>query len=208
LVVAARVKADAVNTVTDLILAGALAAIWLTAGLLVEGLSTANCASELRRRSGLLSMLVGAGAAVFVAVPVITGLIPGPSAAPAAALLPAIPAMVVLTVSLRRLTQVRRGSGAFATAPRTPVPPGLRAAAAHPLVAAPLQVTGLATLVGLPIAAGVVSVPGSDVAGIAITIVAVAVVAIGIRAALRHSRLSVRVVAPLKRAPRELTRVG
>jgi hypothetical protein len=34
------------------------------------------------------------------------------------------------------------------------------------------------------------------------------VVAIGIRAALRHSRLSVRVVAPLKRAPRELTRVG
>jgi hypothetical protein len=116
--------------------------------------------------------------------------------------------MVVLTVSLRRLTQVRRGAGAFATAPRTPVPPGLRAAAAHPLVAAPLQVTGLATLVGLPIAAGVVTVPGSDVAGIAITIVGVAVVAIGIRAALRHSRLSVRVVAPLKRVPRELTKVG
>jgi hypothetical protein len=197
-----------VNTVTDLILAGALAAIWLTAGLLVEGLSTATCASELRRRTGWLSMLVGAGAAVFVAVPVITGLIPGPSAAPAAALLPALPAMAVLTVSLRRLTQVRRGAGAFATAPGTPVPPGLRAAAAHPLVAAPLQVTGLAALVGLPIAAGVVTVPGSDVAGIAITVVGVAVVAIGIRAALRHSRLSVRVVAPLKRAPRELTRVG
>jgi hypothetical protein len=197
-----------VNTVTDLILASALAAIWLAAGLLVEGLPTARCASELRRRAGLLSMLVGAGAAVFVAVPVITGLVPGASAAPAAALLPAIPAMVVLTVSLRRLTQVRRGAGAFATAPRTPVPPGLRAAAAHPLVAAPLQVTGLATLVGLPIAAGVVTVPGSDIAGIAITIVGVAVVAIGVRAALRHSRLSVRVVAPLKRAPRELTKVG
>jgi hypothetical protein len=197
-----------VNTVTDLILAGALAAIWLTAALLVEGLPTAQCASELRRRSGLLSMLVGAGAAVFVTVPVITGLIPGASAAPAAALLPAIPAMVVLTVSVRRLTQVRRGAGAFATAPGTPVPPCLRAAAAHPLVAAPVQVTGLATLVGLPIAAGVVTVPGSDIAGIAITIVGVAVVAIAIRAALRHSRLSVRVVAPLKRAPRELTKVG
>jgi hypothetical protein len=197
-----------VNTATDLILAGALAAIWLTAGLLVEALSTARSARELRRRAGFLSMLVGAGAAVFVAVPVVTGLIPGASAAPAAALLPAIPAMVVLTVTLRRLTYVRRGAGAFATAPLTPVPPGLRAAAAHPLVAAPLQVTGLATLVGLPIAAGVVTVPGSDIAGIAITVVSVAVVAIGIRAALRHSRLSVRVVAPLKRAPRELTRAG
>ena len=196
------------NTATDLILAGALAAIWLTAGLLVEALSTARSARELRRRAGFLSMLVGAGAAVFVAVPVVTGLIPGASAAPAAALLPAIPAMVVLTVTLRRLTYVRRGAGAFATAPLTPVPPGLRAAAAHPLVAAPLQVTGLATLVGLPIAAGVVTVPGSDIAGIAITVVSVAVVAIGIRAALRHSRLSVRVVAPLKRAPRELTRAG
>jgi hypothetical protein len=197
-----------VNTATDLILAGALAAIWLTAGLLVEALSTARSARELRRRAGFLSMLVGAGAAVFVAVPVVTGLIPGASAAPAAALLPAIPAMVVLTVTLRRLTYVRRGAGAFATAPLTPVPPGLRAAAAHPLVAAPLQVTGLATLVGLPIAAGVVTVPGSDIAGIAITVVSVAVVAIGIRAALRHSRLNVRVVAPLKRAPRELTRAG
>jgi hypothetical protein len=197
-----------VNTVTDLILASALAAIWLAAGLLVEGLPTARCASELRRRTGLLSMLVGAGAAVFVAVPVITGLVPGASAAPAAALLPAIPAMVVLTVSLRRLTQVRRGAGGVAPHPPTPLPPPLRAAAAHPLVAAPLQVTGLATLVGLPIAAGVVTVPGSDIAGIAITIVGVAVVAIGVRAALRHSRLSMRVVAPLKRAPRELTKVG
>jgi len=206
--VAARVKACVVNTATDLILAGTLAAIGLAAGLLVDALPTARSARELRRRTGFLSMLVGAGAAVFVAVPVVTGIVPGASAAPAAALLPAIPAMVVLTVGWRRLTQVRRGAGAFASAPLTPVPPGLRAAAAHPLVAAPLQVTGLATLVGVPIAAGVVTVPGSELADIAITIVGIAVVAIGIRAALRHSRLSVRVVAPLKRAPRALTRAG
>jgi hypothetical protein len=91
----------------------------------------------------------------------------------------------------------------------TPAPPGLRAAAAHPLVTVPLQVTGLATLVGLPIAAGVVEVPGADAAGIAITGVAVAVTVIGIRAALRHSRLSVRVIAPLKRAPKNTeSRVG
>ena len=71
-----------------------------------------------------------------------------------------------------------------------------------------LQVTGLAALVGIPIAAGLVTVPGADVAGIAITAVALAVAAIGIRHAMRHSRLSVRVVAPLKRAPRSLTRAG
>jgi hypothetical protein len=203
------VEAVDVNTVADLVLAGALAAIWLTAGLLVEGLPSARTARELRRRAGRLSLLAGAGAAVFVTVPVVAGVVPGPSAAPPAALLPAVPALIVLTVTLRRLAQIRRGAGAFATAPLTPVPPGLRAAAAHPLVAAPLQITGLAALVGVPIAAGLVQVPGADVAGIAIVVVGFAMVAIGIRAGLRHSRLSLRVIAPLKRAPRGLTsRVG
>jgi hypothetical protein len=196
-----------VNTATDLILAGALTGVWLTAGLLVETLPTARTARELRLRTGLLSMLVGAGAAVFVAVPVITGLLPGASAAPAAALLPAVPAMIVLTVTRRRLTQIRPGAGAFATAPLAPLPPGLRAAAAHPLIAVPLQVTGLATLVGLPIAAGVVTVPDWDMAGIAISLVGVAVVAATVRAGVRHSRLSVPAVVPRARAPRELTRV-
>jgi hypothetical protein len=64
----------------------------------------------------------------------------------------------------------------------------------------PLQVTGLATLIGLPIAAGLVKVPGTEVAGIAITVVGAAVVAIGIRAALRHSRLSLLALAPLSRS--------
>jgi hypothetical protein len=197
-----------VNTATDLILAGALTGIWLTAGVLVETLPTARTARELRRRTGLLSILVGAGAAVFVAVPVVTALFPGASAAPAAALLPAVPAMIVLTSTRRRLAQVRGGAGAFATAPLAPLPPGLRAAAAHPLIAVPLQVTGLVTLVGLPIAAGVLTVPDSNVAGIAITVVGVAVVATIVRAGVRHSRLSVPALVPRARAPRELTRVG
>jgi hypothetical protein len=192
------------NTATDLILVAALAAIWLTAGLLVDAMPTARTARELRRRAGIISILVGAGTAVFVAVPVVTGVLPGASAAPAAALLPAVPAMIVLTVTWRRLTLIRHGASAFATAPMTPAPPALRAAAAHPLVAAPLQVTGLAALVGLPIAAGLVKVPGADVADIAITVVGLTVAAIGIRAALRHSRFSVRVVAPLKRAPKSI----
>ncbi len=174
----------------DVILIGTLAAIWLSAGLLVDGLPTAGTAGQLRRRARLLTALVVAGAVVFVALPFIVEAVPGVSAAPAAALFPAVPALIVLTATLRRLSRVRQGAGAFATAPLVPVPPGLRAAAAHPLVTAPLQVTGVAALVGLPIAAGVVSLPGSGVAGVAITVVAVAVAVIGLRAGLRHSRLA------------------
>ncbi|WP_250000613.1 hypothetical protein [Actinoplanes sp. M2I2] len=187
------------NIVADLILAGALIVVWLTAGLLADALPSARSALELRRRAGLLTALVAGGAAVFVAVPVVTGLLPGDSAAPAAALAPAVPALIVLTATLRRVTQVRRGAGAFASAPQTPVPPALRAAAAHPLILVPLQVTGLATLLGLPIAGGLVTVPGADLAGIAITVVGLAVLAIGIRAGLRHSRLSLQVLAPMGR---------
>ena len=196
------------TTATDLILAGALTTVWLAAGLLVETLPTARTARELRRRAGVLCLLVGAGAAVFVAVPVVTGLVPGTSSAPVAALLPAVPAAIVLTVTRRRLRQIRRGAGAFATAPLAPLPPGLRAAAAHPLVAVPLQITALAALAGLPVAAGVVAVPDSAAAGIAITVVGLAVIATAVRAGVRHSRLSVPAVVPRARAPRELTRVG
>ncbi|GAA0474617.1 hypothetical protein Ade02nite_75280 [Paractinoplanes deccanensis] len=188
------------NTVADLILAGALAAVWLAAGLLADRLPAARSARELRRRAGSLTVLVVAGASVFVAVPVVTGLVPGDSAAPSAALASAIPALIVLTASLHLLGRVRRGAGAFVSAPHTPVPPGLRAAAAHPLMLVPLQVTALATLLGLPIAARVVEVPGADLAGIAITVVGVAVLAIGVRAALRHSRLSLLALAPLGRS--------
>jgi hypothetical protein len=193
------VNAVHVNIVADLILAGALVAVWLTAGLLADALPSARSALQMRHRAGLLTALVAGGAAVFVAVPLVTGLLPGESAAPAAALLPAGPALIVLTATLRRLTQVRRGAGAFATAPQAPVPPALRAAAAHPLILVPLQVTGLATLISLPIAGGLVEVPGADLAGIAVTVVGVAVLAIGVRAGLRHSRLSLQVLAPIGR---------
>ena len=183
----------------DLILAGALAVAWLSAGLVADALPGARTARELRRRAGTLTALVAAGAAVFVAVPLVTWVLPGTSAAPAAALLPAVPGLIVLTLGVRRLGQVRRGAGAIATAPQTPVPPALRAAAAHPLILVPMQVTGLAAVLGLPIAARLVQVPGTDVAGIAITVVGAAVVAIGVRAALRHSRLSLLALAPIGR---------
>jgi len=184
---------------TDLILIGALAAVWLTAGLLADTLPGVRTARELRRRARALSTMVGAGAAVFIAVPVITGVLPGESAAPTAALLPAVPALLAVTITARRLSRIRRGAGAFATAPMTPAPPALRAAAAHPLVATPLQVTGLATLIGVPIAAGIVEVPGADLAGIALTIAGVAALTLAIRHAVRHSRLNLAVLAPIGR---------
>jgi hypothetical protein len=194
------VKAVDVDIAADLILAGALAVAWLAAGLVADALPAARTALELRRRAGTLTIVVAGGAAVFVSVPLVTAMLPGSSEAPAAALLPAIPALVVLATGLRRLTQIRRGAGAFATAPQTPVPPALRAAAAHPLLLVPMQVAGLAAVVGLPIAGRLVSVPGSDLAGIAITLVSAAVVAIGVRAAMRHSRLSLLALAPMGRS--------
>jgi hypothetical protein len=193
------VKAVDVDIAADLFLAGALAVAWLAAGLFADALPGARTAHELRRRAGTLSMVIAGGAAVFVAVPLVTWLLPGSSVAPAAALLPAVPALIVLTAGVRRLAQVRRGAGAFATAPQTPVPPALRAAAAHPLILVPMQVTGLAAVVGVPIAARLVQVPGSNMAGVAITMVSVAVVAIGVRAAMRHSRLNLLVLAPMGR---------
>ncbi|PRY27146.1 hypothetical protein [Pseudosporangium ferrugineum] len=187
------------NTTTDLILIGALAAVWLTAGLLADALPVARTARELRRRARALSALVGAGVAVFLAVPLLTSLLPGESAASTAALLASIPALVVVTVTARRLTQIRRGAAAFATAPLAPAPPALVAAAAHPLVATPLQVTGLAALAGVPIAAGLIEVPGASVAGIVITVTAVVVLALAVRHVVRHSRLNLAVLAPLTR---------
>jgi hypothetical protein len=196
------VNAGDVNTAGDITLISALAGVWLAAGLLAETLPTARTALELRRRAVLLSTVIALGAAVFVAVPLVANLLPGESAAPAAALLPAVPALFVLLVSVRRLARVRQGAGAFAAAPHTPAPPALLAAAAHPLIMTPVQVTGLATLVGLPIAAGFIKVPGASVAGILISIVGAAVLIIGIRAAIRHSRLSLLALAPIRTSRR------
>jgi hypothetical protein len=133
------VDAVDVQTATDLTLIGALAGVWLAAGLLAETLPAAQTALELRRRSVLLSTVVAVGAAVFVAIPLVVWELPGTSAAPAAALLPAVPGLFALTVTVRRLTRVRQGAGVFAAAPQTPVPPALRAAAAHPLLTTPLR---------------------------------------------------------------------
>jgi hypothetical protein len=197
-----------VQIATDVTLVAALAGVWLAAGLLAETLPTARTALELRRRAALLSTVILVGTAVFVAIPLVDWVLPGTSAAPAAALLPAVPALFAVTVTVRRLTRVRQGSAVFGAAPHTPLPPGLRAAAAHPLLTTPLQVTGLAALAGLPVATGVISVPGGEVAGIAIAVVGLAGLLIGVRAAVRHSRLRSQVLTPVRSSRRMPVKTG
>jgi hypothetical protein len=197
---AAGVNAVDVHTAADLDLTGALAAVWLAAGLLAEALPGARTARELRRRAAALTWVLGAGVAGLAAVPVLARVVPGPSAAQVAALLPAVPALLVVGTTLRRLTVLRSRAATFASAPMTPTPPALRAAAAHPLVAVPLQITGLAALLALPVA---VSAGTEAVTGAAVMLAGLGAAA-GARAVVRHSRLSQLVLAPLGRAPRLL----
>jgi hypothetical protein len=178
------------TTIVDLGLLGAIAAVWLAAGLLAETLPEARTARALHRRTRVLLTLVVGGGGLLVAVPVVAMVGPAEKAA-MAALLPGVPALLAFSTTLRRLNWLRRGAAAFAAAPATPASPALRAAAAHPLLATPLQVTGLAALAGAPIAWRAVQLPG---AGMAITTVVLAVVAIGVRHAVRHSRLAERAV--------------
>ena len=68
--------------------------------------------------------------------------------------LAAAPALVVAVCTVRRVR--RRGPApALRPAPETPVPPALRAAAAHPLVGLPVQLTALTTVPAVVSATGV-----------------------------------------------------
>ncbi|MGW4499526.1 hypothetical protein ACWENR_13070 [Micromonospora sp. NPDC004336] len=176
-----------------------LAAVWLAAGWLADGMPTLDRAGALRRRTGWVLALtlsgLGLTAAVLAAGLASAGATPVDRAA-AGLPLAAAPALLVATCTVRRVRRLRAGAGALAAAPRTPAPHGLRAAAAHPLVGLPLQVTGLAMLPAV-ITAGAPGLPfGPGVAGPAITAGVLGVAAIGVRHALRHSRLAERAAPP------------
>lgn len=166
-----------------------VAAVWLVAGVVADGLPRLRRARALRRRTGWLIALsltgLGLMASVVLAGLGTVGTTPADRAAAGLALA-ALPALLVAACTVRRLWQLRAGARALTTAPRAPVPPGLRAHAAHPLVGLPLQVTGLALV---PAAGGVDTVAGTGPAG---TLGLLAVTAIGVRHALRHSRLAAR----------------
>lgn len=172
-----------------------VAAVWLAAGVVADGLPRLRNTCLLRRRTGWLLVLALTGvtltAAVLGGALFSAGTTPVDQAA-AGLTLAAGPALVATVCSVRRIRRLRAGAGAFVSAPGTPTPHGLRAAAAHPLVGLPLQVTALAMVPAVVAAAG--SDLGADpgVTGPAITVGALAVITIGVRHALRHSRFAER----------------
>lgn len=170
----------------------AVAAVWLTAAAVAEGLPATGSARALRRRTGLLIALTGTGLAAMATVAAVAVSTTDAAADDAlrALALPAVPAVVVAGATMRRLQRLYRGAGAFATAPHTPAPPMLRAGAAHPLIAMPLQVAGLLTLPAMVTTAGLVELTGPATLGLVLTGAAMAWVAIGVRHALRHNRLA------------------
>ncbi|ADU05628.1 MULTISPECIES: hypothetical protein [Micromonospora] len=172
-----------------------VAAVWLAAGLVAEGLPGLDRARALRRRTGWLSVLVLTGLALTAAV-LAAGLQSAGDTtvdrAAAALGVAAVPAAVVAVCTVRRVRRLRSGAGAFAAAPETPAPHGLRAAAAHPLIALPLQATAIAVLVAVLPAIGVDLFTAPGVAGPVITVGVLGVCAIGVRHALRHNRLAER----------------
>lgn len=193
----------------DLTILLGLTLVWLAAGLLTDGLSGSPTTRRLRRRSGLLLGLVWAGLLGAGAVVGAELLGAGPglvAAAGPALLLPAGPAMVVAVRTVGRLRRLRAAAGAFSTSPDTPIPPALRAAAAHPLVVLPVQLTGLLAIpaIGTTLrAVGESTLPvGPATVGLVITAIALVAVTTGVRHALRHSRLEERAVTLRTAAPR------
>ncbi|RAO56116.1 hypothetical protein LUPAC06_03676 [Micromonospora saelicesensis] len=172
-----------------------VAAVWLAAGVVADGLPRLRSTRMLRRRTGWLLVLALTGVALTAAV-LGGGLFSAGTApvdrAAAGLTLAAGPALVAAVCSVRRIRRLWAGAGAFASAPATPAPHGLRAAAAHPLVGLPLQVTALATVPALIAAAGADLGADPGVTGPAITVGALAVIAIGVRHALRHNRFAER----------------
>lgn len=189
----------------------AVAAVWLAAGIVADGLPEMGTALALRRRTGVLIALAATGLAAMAGVALFALATTGATAdrVLGTLALPAIPAAVVAGATMRRLLRLRRGAGAFAAAPHTPAPPTLRAAAAHPMIGMPLQVAGLITLPATLTAAGLAELTGRAAIGLVLTGAALAVAAIGVRHALRHSRLTEpAVIGVWPRRPRDVTPAG
>ncbi|PZG18768.1 hypothetical protein C1I95_12965 [Micromonospora craterilacus] len=170
-----------------------VATVWWVAGYLADGLPRLTHARGLRRHTGWLLALTLTGLGLTVALPIAAlGGMPLADRAANGLMLAAAPALVVAICTVRRVRRLRAGATTLAVAPRTPAPHGLRAAAAHPLIGLPLQVTGLALLPPLILASGAGQFLGPGTTGPAITVGALGVGVIGVRHALRHNRLAER----------------
>lgn len=111
---------------TDFALLFAIAVVWVAAGLVAEGLPRLRTAGPLRRRSGLLFVLVVSGLAGLAGVLLAGAVEAEPTLADRTAVglaLPAVPAVVVALITVRRVRALRVRAGAFATAPEAPPHP-------------------------------------------------------------------------------------
>ncbi|MDR7280097.1 hypothetical protein [Catenuloplanes atrovinosus] len=178
----------------------ALAAVWLAVGVVADGLPDASSARALRQRAGAVIALTAGGLAGLVALLLIPAATPGMIDPRLAVLVPA----VVAGVTLRRVVRIRAAAGAFTSAPGVPLPPALRAGAAHPMIAVPSQVTGLATVVAVVLMAGWPLVGDTATVGVIVAGLALAVPVLAVRHALRYSRLSERAITVRRRMPATL----
>ncbi|MFK3982644.1 hypothetical protein ACI2K4_19985 [Micromonospora sp. NPDC050397] len=177
----------------DLVVLLAVATVWLTAGVVADGLPQLDSPRAMRRRTTWLLGLTVTGLAATATLGLAALVASGPTVAdraPLAVVLPAIPATAVALSTVRRLRRLRAGAGAFAAAPDAPVPPALRAGAAHPMIALPLQVAGLVALPALLSATPLVPAAAPALTGLALTVGLATVSTIGVRHALRHNRLA------------------
>ncbi|MBY8875544.1 hypothetical protein K7640_27300 [Micromonospora sp. PLK6-60] len=173
-----------------------IAGAWVAAGVVAERLPTPDLARVLRQRTAWLLGLTLTGLGLTAGV--LAAGLQSPGGTPydqatAGLALAVLPALAVAICTVRRVRRLRAGAGALAGAPGTPAPHGLRAAAAHPLIVLPVQLTALATVPAVLSASGLDLFTGPGVTGAAVTVGVLGALAIGVRHALRHSRLAERV---------------
>ena len=158
----------------DPLLASAAPAIWAGAGLFASALPNARTAAALRRRTLMLltALTAAAGTGLVLGRPPLT-----------------IAAVLALAIAVPRLLRLRTSAGWFALAGReTPVPPSLRAAAAHPAIAAPVQVAAC-----LAVAAPFLTVA---LATTVVPLLAIALTLIVSGDAARHRRVAAGALLP------------
>lgn len=168
-----------------LLVAISLPALWIGGVVLAAHMPQAGSAADLRRRAQLtLVALVLACLGTGLRTTAFGGLTAGDRWFVQENLALLALAAVVLATAVPRLLRLRRATRAFAVARSTmPVPPTLRAAAAHPLIAVPIQATAYAAVIAVVVALGT-AYPQTLV-----TLLALAATVTVARHAARHRRL-------------------
>jgi hypothetical protein len=173
--------------------ASATAAAWAAASVLTGILPTADSVRALRRRAAVLSWLIAGGLVSFGVALVVPA---GGSVTREQVVLLAAPAAGVALSSLPLLGGLRATARAFSPAPGAPTPPTLRASAAHPLLALPVQVVAMTATAGALFAAGVVE--GSASLAVALTLITVASGGAALFNAVRYGRLTELATRPAR----------